>query len=45
MSVRLLPAAKTELDEAMGWYAQQAPDLGGSFFVEFLRTRQAGGHA
>jgi toxin ParE2 len=38
MNVRLLPAAQTELDEAIHWYAQQAPGLGDSFLVEFLRT-------
>ncbi|MEY4028458.1 MAG: hypothetical protein RLZZ329_2178 [Pseudomonadota bacterium] len=40
MSVRLLPAAQVELDEAIHWYAQQAPGLGDSFLVEFLRTLQ-----
>ena len=40
MSVRLLPAAQSELDEAIHWYAQQAPGLGDSFLVEFLRTIQ-----
>jgi plasmid stabilization system protein ParE len=40
MSVRLLPAAQVELDEAILWYAQQAPGLGDSFVVEFLRTIQ-----
>jgi plasmid stabilization system protein ParE len=40
MSVRLLPAAQTELDEAIDWYTQQAPGLGDSFLVEFLRTIQ-----
>ena len=40
MSVRLLPAAQAELDEAIQWYAQQAPGLGDSFLVEFLRTIQ-----
>ena len=38
MNVRLLPAAQSELDEAIHWYAQQAPGLGDSFLVEFLRT-------
>lgn len=28
------------LDEAVYWYAQQAPGLGDSFVVEFLRTIQ-----
>jgi plasmid stabilization system protein ParE len=40
MSVRLLPAVQVELDEAIHWYAQQAPGLGDSFLVEFLRTIQ-----
>jgi toxin ParE2 len=40
MSVRLLPAAQSELDEAIHWYTQQAPGLGDSFLVEFLRTIQ-----
>jgi plasmid stabilization system protein ParE len=40
MIVRLLPAAQSELDEAIHWYAQQAPGLGHSFLVEFLRTIQ-----
>ncbi len=38
MSFRLLPAAQAELDEAIAWYTQQAPGLGDSFLVEFLRT-------
>lgn len=40
MNVRLLPAAQSELDEAIHWYDQQAPGLGDSFLVEFLRTIQ-----
>lgn len=40
MNVRLLPAAQVELDEAIHCYAQQAPGLGDSFLVEFLRTTQ-----
>ena len=40
MNVRLLPAAQVELDEAIDWYAKQAPGLGESFLVEFLRTIQ-----
>ena len=40
MSVRLLPAAQVELDEAIHWCAQQVPGLGDSFLVEFLRTIQ-----
>jgi hypothetical protein len=41
MSVRLLPAAQAELDEAIYWYAQQAPGLGDSFLVEFFLRRAA----
>ena len=40
MSVCLVPAAQIELDEAIYWYAQQAPGLGDSFLLEFLRTIQ-----
>ena len=40
MNIRLLPAAQVELDEAIDWYAKQAPGLGESFLVEFLRTIQ-----
>lgn len=40
MNVRLLPAAQSELDEAIHWFAKQAPGLGDSFLVEFLRTIQ-----
>lgn len=40
MNVRLLPAAQVELDEAIDGYAKQAPGLGESFLVEFLRTIQ-----
>ncbi len=40
MNVRLLPAAQVELEEAIHWYTQQAPGLGDSFLVEFLRTVQ-----
>ncbi len=40
MSVRLLPAAQSELDEAIHWYGQQAPGLGDSFLQEFLRSIQ-----
>ena len=40
MSIRFLPAAQVELDEAIRWYAQQAPGLGHSFLGEILRTLQ-----
>jgi len=34
MSVRLLEPAQAELDEAIGWYAEQAPGLGDAFLLE-----------
>lgn len=37
MQVRLLAPAQAELDEAIAWYAAQAPGLGDGFLVEFLR--------
>jgi plasmid stabilization system protein ParE len=40
MNVRLLTAAQSELDEAIHGYSEQAPGLGDSFLVEFLRTIQ-----
>jgi toxin ParE2 len=40
MNTRFLPAAQTELDEAIHWYAQQAFGLSDSFLVEFLRSLQ-----
>jgi plasmid stabilization system protein ParE len=40
MTVRFLPAAQVELDEAIEWYAKQAPGLGESFLLETLRTIQ-----
>lgn len=38
MSIRLLELAQTELDEAMAWYADQAPGLGDAFLLETLKT-------
>lgn len=38
MSIRLLAPAQTELDEAISWYAEQAPGLGDAFLVEILKT-------
>ena len=38
MSIRLLAPAQTELDEAISWYAEQAPRLGDAFLVEILKT-------
>lgn len=38
MSVRLLDPARAELDEAITWYAAQAPGLGDALLVEVLRA-------
>jgi hypothetical protein len=38
MNIRLLAPAQTELDEAMAWYADQAPGLGDAFLLETLKT-------
>lgn len=38
MSIRLLEPAQTELDEAIAWYAEQAPGLGDAFLIEALKT-------
>jgi len=38
MSVRLLEPAQAELDEAIGWYAEQAPGLGHTFLLETLKV-------
>ena len=38
MSVRLLEPAQAELDEAISWYAEQAPGLGDAFLIEALKT-------
>jgi len=40
MSVRLLGPAQAELDDAIAWYAEQAPDLGDAFLIETLKTIQ-----
>lgn len=40
MNVRLLAPAQAELDEAVVWYASQAPGLGDGFLVEVLRCVQ-----
>lgn len=40
MNVRLLATAQAELDEAIDWYAAQAPGLGDGFLVEVLRSIQ-----
>ena len=38
MKVRLLAPAQAELDEAISWYAAQAPGLSEGFLVEVLRS-------
>ena len=38
MSVRLLESAEAELDDAIAWYASQAPGLGDAFLIETLKT-------
>ena len=38
MSIRLLEPAQAELDEAIGWYAEQAPGLGDVFLLETLKV-------
>lgn len=38
MSVRLLEPAQAELDEAIGWYAGQAPGLGDAFLLEAIKA-------
>lgn len=40
MSVRLLEPAQAELDDAITWYAEQAPGLGDAFLIETLKTIQ-----
>lgn len=36
MNVRFLKPAQAELDEAIQWYARQAPGLGDAFLIETL---------
>ncbi len=38
MNIRLLAPAQAELDEAITWYAAQAPGLGEAFLIETLKT-------
>lgn len=38
MSVRLLETAEAKLDDAISWYAQQAPGLGDAWLAEALRA-------
>ncbi len=40
MNIRLLEPAQAELDEAIAWYAQQAPGLGEAFLIETLKVVQ-----
>lgn len=40
MSIRLLAPAQAELEEAITWYAEQAPGLGEAFLIETLKTLQ-----
>lgn len=38
MNIRLLEPAQVELDEAIAWYADQAPGLGDAFLLEVLKA-------
>lgn len=38
MNIRLLEPAQAELDEAIGWYAGQAPGLGDAFLLETIKV-------
>ncbi len=38
MNLKLLLPAEQELDEAITWYAEQAPGLGDAFLVETLKV-------
>ena len=38
MSIRLLEPAQMELDDAIAWYAEQAPGLGDAFLIDVLNT-------
>lgn len=38
MNVRLLEPAQTELEDAIAWYAEQAPGLGDAFLIETLKA-------
>jgi plasmid stabilization system protein ParE len=40
MTVRFLAPAQAELDEAISWYADQAPGLGDAFLIEALKALQ-----
>ena len=38
MNIRLLEPAQAELDEAIAWYADQAPGLGDGLLIETLKV-------
>lgn len=38
MNVKPLAPAQYELDEAIAWYAAQAPGLGDAFLIETITT-------
>lgn len=38
MNIQLLEPAQQELDEAIAWYADQAPGLGDAFLIEILKA-------
>ncbi len=38
MNVLLLDPAQRELDDAIAWYADQAPGLGNAFLIETLKA-------
>lgn len=38
MNLRLLEPVQLELDEAVTWYAEQAPGLGDAFLLESLKV-------
>jgi len=38
MNIRLLEPAQAELDEAIAWYAKQAPGLDDAFLIETLKV-------
>jgi plasmid stabilization system protein ParE len=40
MNIRFLEPAQAELDEAITWYAEQAPGLGDAFLIETLKAIQ-----
>ena len=40
MTIHLLEPAQAELDEAIAWYAEQAPGLGDAFLLETLKAIQ-----